>query len=88
MSADREAAMDDDAEAGYNLLLAFDTDEPEFARGFQAGRLWERIKNDHTDWDEIVYAANAEMVMRMCEAQERQFRAEEVNSEYVQVWIS
>lgn len=36
---------------GYTLLLPFDTDEPEFARGFEAGRMWERVKNDHTTWD-------------------------------------
>lgn len=73
---------------GYNLLLAFDSDDPEFARGFEAGRLWERVKNDHTNWDEIIHAANAEMVMRMCEAQERSFRAEDIDDDFVQVWIS
>jgi len=73
---------------GFNLLLAFDTQEPEFARGFEAGRMWERIKNDQTDCDEIIHASNAEMLMRMCESQERTFRAEDLDDEYVQVWIS
>lgn len=73
----------------YQLLFAFDSDEPEFARGFESGRLWERITNDHTTWDEIVHATNAEMVMRMCEAQDRTFRAETMPDEFfVQVWIS
>lgn len=72
----------------YSLLLAYDTDDPEFARGFEAGRMWERVKNDQTTWDEIIHATNAEMVMRMCEAQDREFRAELLNDDYVQVWIA
>lgn len=75
-------------QAGFNLLLRFDTDDPEFARGFEAGRMWERVKNDATDWDEIVHASNAEMVMRMCESQERGFRAEDLDDTYVQVYVS
>lgn len=75
--------------AGYwKPLLRFDTDDPEFARGFEAGRLWERVKADQTDWDEIVHASNAEMVMRMCESQERTFRADPLDDEYVHVFIS
>jgi hypothetical protein len=75
-------------ESGFNLLLTFDSDEPEFARGFEAGRLWERIKNDRTSWDEVVHGSNAEMVMRMCEVQEREFRAEPMDDEFVQVWVA
>lgn len=75
-------------DSGYIMLLAFDTDDPEFSRGFEAGRMWERIKKDHTTWDEIIHAPNAEMVMRMCEAQERKFRAEDTDDEsFVRVWI-
>lgn len=74
--------------SSYSLLLAFDSDDPEFARGFEAGRMWERIKNDATTWDEIVHASNAEMVMRMCESQDRSFRAENLDDDYVQVWIT
>jgi hypothetical protein len=74
--------------SGYSLLLAFDTDDPEFARGFEAGRLWERIKLDHTTWRETIHAANAEMVMRMCESQERGFAAVEVDEDYLEVTIT
>jgi hypothetical protein len=55
---------------------------------FEAGRLWERIKNDRTSWDEVVHGSNAEMVMRMCEVQEREFRAEPMDDEFVQVWVA
>lgn len=74
--------------SGYKMLLPFDTDNPEFARGFEAGSMWERIKNDHTTWDQIIHATNAEMVMRMCEAKDREFRAESTDDEdFVRVWI-
>lgn len=75
-------------EDGYTLILPFDSDDPEFVRGFEAGRMWQRIKNDHTTWDEIIHASNAEMVMRMCEVQTRTFRAEETGvDDFVRVWI-
>lgn len=74
--------------SGWSLLLAFDSDDPEFARGFEAGRMWERVKDDRTTWDATVHASNAEMVMRMCESQERTFRAETLDDDYVQVWVS
>jgi hypothetical protein len=35
--------------AGYEVVLAFDTDDPQFVRGFEAGRLWERIKGRSGD---------------------------------------
>lgn len=79
--------MSGDEQGNYSLLLAFDSDDPEFCRGFEAGRLWERIKNDATSWDEMLHATNAEMVMRMCESQERGFRAEVVDEEWVHVYI-
>lgn len=31
--------------AGYALLLPFDTEGPEFARGFEAGRLWALMRD-------------------------------------------
>ncbi len=72
----------------FGLLLAFDTDDPAFIRGFEAGRLWERMKDDQTDWSQEIHAANAEMVMRMCESQERGFRAEDMGDDWVEVFIS
>jgi hypothetical protein len=72
----------------WELLLPFDTDDPEFTRGFEAGSLWERIKNDRTSWTETIHASNAEMVMRMCEAESRTFRSEDLDDTFIQVYIS
>jgi hypothetical protein len=75
--------------SGWSIVLPFDTDDPEFTRGFEAGRLWERIKSDRTNWSQIVHASNTEMVMRMCELESRSFRSEDIadNEVYIQVWI-
>ena len=76
-------------ETGWKILLPFDTDDPEFCRGFEAGRMWERIKSDRTTWSQIIHATNAEMIMRMCELEYRSFRAEDLagNEMWIQVWI-
>jgi hypothetical protein len=75
--------------SGWSLVLPYDSDDPEFVRGFEAGRLWERIKHDRTTWSQIIHASNSEMVMRMCETESRSFRAEDIadNEIYIQVWI-
>jgi len=76
-----------DSVTHYELLLAFDTDHPEFCRGFEAGRLWQRIREDHTTWDEVIHVSNAEMLIRMCEAEGRKFRSEDVDDLWVKVEI-
>jgi hypothetical protein len=60
----------------WSLLLAFDSDHPEFVRGFEAARLWEHARADHAPWERTVHATNTEMVMRIAEATGREFRAE------------
>ena len=55
--------------SGHALLLTFDTDELEFARGFEAGRIWAMLRAGQASAIvETVSAANAEMVIRMAEA--------------------
>lgn len=63
----------DDAE--YGLVLRFDTDDPEFVRGFELGQLWERIERDGAV-SQLIHAENAEMVMRIAESKGLRFRAE------------
>lgn len=64
-------------ESGYALVLAFDTDDPEFTRGFEAGAMWEHLDLFTGTVSRQVHSANAEMVMRMAEATGRTFRAED-----------
>lgn len=79
--------MSNDIRTEWGLLLAFDSDDPEFTRGFEAGRLWEMVKDPDTEWPQLVHAVNAEMVMRMCESEGREFRAGLVDDEWVEVYV-
>lgn len=58
-------------EAAHTLLLPFDTDSPDFARGFEAGRVWTLLGTNEDVVEVEVHAANTEMVMRMAEATDR-----------------
>lgn len=76
--------MDDTV--NHSLLLSFDTEDGEFARGFEAGRVWALLRA-HPDEkvEEYVHAANAEMLLRMGEATGRAVRAEDVDDTWVLV---
>lgn len=54
----------------YSLALKFPTDDDHFALGFEAGRLWESLRDlDIDDVDgQMFHAANTEVVLRMIEA--------------------
>ena len=66
------------------LVLGFDTDDPQYARGFEAGMLWERMNAEHHLVADI-HATNTEMVMRMAEAKGFSFVAEDLNDDWTHV---
>jgi hypothetical protein len=72
--------------AGYGCLLPFDSDDPEFARGFELGRLWELLRERPEDEVlEYAHAANAEMLIRLGEATSRRVRSEELGGGWLSV---
>lgn len=75
--------------SGYGLLLPFDRDEPEFALGFEMGRLWTLLReNPDEQHAQNVHAENAEMVLRIAEASGRQVRSEELGDGWLSVEFS
>lgn len=66
---------------GYGLVLAFDTDDPEFCRGVEIGRLWEALKDERA-FGMTIRASNVEMVMRMAESTRRRMTVEDSPDEY------
>jgi hypothetical protein len=59
--------MSDDE--SWHLVLPFDTDDEEFVRGFEAGRIWTLMEENPEKLTTLIFhAVNAEMVMRMLEA--------------------
>lgn len=75
-----------DEEAEYGLVLAFDTDDQEFTRGFESGQLWERIERDGRA-EQLIHAGNAEMVMRIAEAKRLTFSAEDLSDGWLRVTL-
>lgn len=78
--------MDD--ETSYSLILAFDTNDPEFIRGFEAGRLWQILKAGAIDEEFTVHHENAEMVLRMAEALGLSVRSAPLDDGYMVVAFS
>jgi hypothetical protein len=53
----------------YSLVLPFDTDDEEFVRGFEAGRIWTLMEENPDKLPGLIFhATNAEMILRMVEA--------------------
>ncbi len=53
-----------------SLLFAFVQDDPQFALGFEAGRIHGLIQSGKPIRNQSFHAANAEMVLRIAEAAE------------------
>lgn len=74
----------------YNLILAFDSDQPEFRRGFEAALIyrdaWELERGK--GFERTVHPDNAEMVMRIAEATGCTFTAQEVEGDWVLVTLT
>ena len=72
--------------SGHSLLLPFDTSSPEFARGFESGRLWALLcERPEEIVVETAHAANAEMLIRMGEATGRPVCAELLDDVWIEV---
>lgn len=71
--------LSDDDQATYGLVLPFDSDDPEFTRGFEAGIIWERTEEG--PYSGLIHAENAEMVMRIAEARGMSFAAQDAGDD-------
>jgi hypothetical protein len=61
-------AMSDES-SRTRVAVRFDTDDPEFVRGFEAGRLAGRLEHQlDGPVEQYAHATNSEMVMRLGEA--------------------
>jgi hypothetical protein len=64
--------------------LRFDTDDPEFQRGFEIGVLWERLDSDGA-CHMAVSASNAEMVLRVAQVFGCEFSGQELDDDQLSV---
>jgi hypothetical protein len=79
--------MPDQHDADYGLILGFDSDDPEFIRGFEAGRLYEQIR-DGEPFTQTIHATNTEMAMRICETAERRFSADQLDDHWTELTVA
>lgn len=69
---------------GNACLLPFDTDDAEFARGFEAGRIWALLRATDDEVIEAMHAENAEMVLRLAEATGRRVQAVDLDENWIE----
>lgn len=63
----------------FELLIPFDTDDPEFVRGIEVGMLHARlVHGGQSPVYGIVHATNAEMMLRLAEAHHVPVRADDL----------
>lgn len=61
--------MADDT-SGWQLLVAFPDESPSFVHGFEAGRIWQRMKvNDEAEIWATTHPENREVIRRMADAE-------------------
>lgn len=76
------------SEGTYGLLLAFDREHPDFALGFEVGRLWAVLSATDENYEAEVHAANAEMILRLAEATERTVHTDELGDGWLTAHFS
>lgn len=67
----------------WNPLLLFDSDNVEFTRGFECGRLWQIFQHYDPEFEQHIHGSNAEMVLRMAEAEGRTVTAEPLDGTWM-----
>jgi hypothetical protein len=74
----------DDTE--YDLVLPFDTDDPQFVRGWQLGELIERLRHEPFA-EATICAQSAEMVIRIAELNGCSFTSGELGDGWIHVTL-
>ena len=70
---------------GHVCVLPFDTNDHEFARGVEVGRMWESLQRDEGGSAHLIHCNNAEMALRIAEATGRSVQAEELDGHWMEV---
>lgn len=66
----------------FSLILPFDTDNHDFVRGFEAGRIWTLMEENPDKLPGLIFHANnSEMIMRMIEVRELPLKAQFTDDE-------
>jgi hypothetical protein len=69
----------------FALLLPFDRDNADFARGVEVGMAWARLASGCLPLTVTAHAQNAEMMLRLAEANDVHVTAEDIGGDWLQV---
>lgn len=58
--------MTDGDNNDMSLVMPFFTDEPEFVLGFEAGQIWQRMKNGEIEIDAMIHRDNMAQIEMIC----------------------
>jgi hypothetical protein len=74
-------------EDDWNIVLTFDSDDPEFTRGVEVGMVWTIVANVRptVPVDCMMHASNAEMAIRIGECLRRNVKARFVDDNWMDV---
>jgi len=73
---------------GFGCVLPFDSDDPAFGRGFEAGCVWSMLSARPEDaLEQVAHASNAEMFLRIGEALGRSVRSEELDECWLTIFF-
>lgn len=75
-------------EEGHSLLLPFDNETPDFALGFECGRVWAILQATDDSFECEMHAAGAEMILRLAEATGRTVQTDEMTDLWVTACFS
>lgn len=71
----------------WRLALAFDSTDPQFTRGFEAGMVYQQAYLGLPVQDQPVHASNAEMVMRIAESVGMKFTGKAISDDWIAVTL-
>jgi hypothetical protein len=69
------------SEETYELIFSFPDQSDSFARGFEAGMIWEMMKAPVTHFSMAVHTANEEVIRRQAEAADKEVTFEPTDYE-------
>jgi hypothetical protein len=72
----------------YEKILDYDSDDDEFVRGFEAGRIYDRARHgNESSFDEIVHTGNLAMMGRIADATNRSLRSKFIDRYWTHVFF-
>lgn len=72
----------------YRLVVAFDRESEDYARGAEIGMLFERLRRETPPVSTVIHASNAEMALRLAESLGLSVQSEELGDDWLEVVYS